>query len=60
MPALFTLKDNEASLVNYSVKDGYLIAQGVGGVFLLKLGKLEVRVEKEGRRNFFGGLINGR
>lgn len=60
MPALFTLKDNEASLVNYSVKDGYLIAQGVGGVFLLKLGKLEVRVEKEGRRNFFGGLMNGR
>ncbi|ABE47310.1 TrbG/VirB9 family P-type conjugative transfer protein [Polaromonas sp. JS666] len=60
MPALFTLKDSEASLVNYAVKDGYLIAQGVGGIFLLKLGKQEVRVEKEGRRNFFGGLINGR
>lgn len=59
MPALFTLKDSEASLVNYAIKDGYLIAQGTGGVFLLKLGKQEVRVEKEGRRSFFGGFSNG-
>jgi P-type conjugative transfer protein TrbG len=60
LPALFSLKEQEASLVNYAVKDGYLIAQGVGGVFLLKLGKQEARVEKDGKKNFFSSLTDGR
>lgn len=60
MPALFSLKEKEAALVNYAVKNGYLIAQGVGGVYLLKLGKQEARVEKGGSKSFFGSLSNGR
>lgn len=60
MPALFTLKEQEASLVNYAVKDGYLVAQGVGGVFLLKLGKQEARVEKDGVKNFLSSMLDGR
>lgn len=58
LPALFAVKDKEASLVNYSVKDGYLVAQGVGGTFLLKLGKLEAKVEKNSGRSFFGSFRN--
>jgi type IV secretory pathway VirB9-like protein len=60
LPALFSVKEQDAALVNYAVKDGYLIAQGVGGVFLLKLGKQEAKVEKDGKKNFFSSLTNGR
>lgn len=60
MPALFSVKDNEASLVNYTLKNGYLIAQGVDGSYLLKLGKQEVQVSKKVlKRGFFGLLNNG-
>lgn len=59
MPALFAYRDNEATLVNYTVTDGYLIAQGIGGTFVLKLGKQEARVEKEGKKSFFGSFSNG-
>lgn len=59
MPALFGVKDKEASLVNYTVKNSYLIAQGVDGSYLLKLGKQEVQIQKNGKRSFFGSLVNG-
>lgn len=59
MPALFGVKDKEASLVNYTVKNGYLIAQGVDGSYLLKLGKQEVQVQKNPKRTFFGTVVNG-
>lgn len=59
MPALFGVKDNEASLVNYTVKNGYLIAQGVDGSYVLKLGRQEVQVRKNVKRSFLGSVFNG-
>lgn len=59
MPALFGVKDNEASLVNYTVKNGYLVAQGVDGSYVLKLGKQEVQVRKNVKRSFLGSVLNG-
>jgi type IV secretory pathway VirB9-like protein len=59
MPALFGVKDNEASLVNYTVKNGYLIAQGVDGSYVFKLGRQEVQIRKTVKRSFFGTMING-
>lgn len=60
LPALFVMKEKEASLVNYAVKDGYLIAQGVGGVFLMKLGKQEARISKDSVFGFLGAFTDGR
>lgn len=59
LPALFGVKDNDASLVNYTVKNGYLVAQGVDGSYVLKLGKQEVKVAKTVKRTFLGSVING-
>lgn len=59
MPALFGMKDSEASLVNYTVRNGYLVAQGVDGNYVLKLGKQEVQIRKNAKRTFFGTVING-
>lgn len=59
MPALFGMKDSEASLVNYTVRNGYLVAQGVDGNYVLKLGKQEVQIRKNAKRSFFGTVING-
>ena len=60
LPALFGVKDGEASLVNYKVKDGYIVAQSTSGSFVLKLGKEEARVEKEAKKGFFGSAFNGK
>jgi type IV secretion system protein VirB9 len=59
LPALFGMKDNDAALINYTAKNGYLIAQGVDGSYLLKVGKQEVQVRKTVKRSFFGTVLNG-
>ncbi len=48
LPALFTTDPDtgESTLVNYSVRPPYLVAQRVMTKFVLKLGKAEVAVEK--------------
>lgn len=58
LPALFGLKDGEATLVSYSIQDGYLVANGLGTSYVLKLGKLEARVQRSGKSKVSGVVTN--
>lgn len=63
LPALFTTDPDtgEATLVNYSVRPPYLVAQRVMTKFVLKLGKAEVSVEKpQPKRSWFNFGHDGR
>jgi type IV secretion system protein VirB9 len=59
LPAFFLLdKDGKASLVQYTVRDDFVVIQRVAERFLLRLGKNDVRVSqkgKEGNRSWFWG-----
>lgn len=46
LPALFAVAEGEAQLLNYTVKNKYLVVQGTNPAMLLKLGKAEVKVRK--------------
>ena len=54
LPALFAvIEDQQYSLVNYTVNGDYLVAQRVLDSAVLKLGKLEVHVERKKPRVYF-------
>lgn len=46
LPALFAVVEGEAQLLNYTVKNKFLVVQGTNPSMLLKLGKAEVKVRK--------------
>lgn len=46
LPALFAVVEGEAQLLNYTVKNKFLVVQGTSPTMLLKLGKAEVKVRK--------------
>lgn len=50
-PAVFMREKNKLVLVNYTVQGGYLIAQRLADQFVLKTGKSEVHVVRQGGRD---------
>lgn len=48
MPAVFLVQDGEAALLNFTLRDSYMVIHRLVPEFLLKLGKQEVRVRRTG------------
>ena len=63
LPVLFAVQDGQFTLVNYSVRGDYLIVQLVQDVFILKIGRKEVKISKKAQeksvvdtfKNILGG-----
>lgn len=60
MPALFAvLEGQDYALVNYTVKGNYMVAQRLMETAVLKLGKAEIRVNKQKQKEGFLGFLQG-
>ena len=59
MPALFALEDGATQLVNYTVHQEHMVAQGLHSGYVLKLADKEVRItmSPEEAQGFWGRFL---